>query len=142
MHVCFDFNFVFAGSPELFSGRGMFVGHICNWYHHWLQVFKPARPTFQEISKSEKLRKFSIFAACEFVSSLILFSQVRASYFRVGECLLGTFATKVTVGCKFLSPRAQHFQIFQNRKICENFAISRVYEFVSVLIWFSQVRAS
>ena len=56
----FVFDFVFAGSPELFSGRAMFVGYICNWVHHWLQVFKPPSPTFQDNSKSEKLRKLDI----------------------------------------------------------------------------------
>ena len=30
VRVSFDCNFAFAGSPKLFSGRGMFVGHICN----------------------------------------------------------------------------------------------------------------
>ena len=50
-------------------------------------------------------------------------SQVRASYFRVGECLLGTFATSVTIGSKFLSPRAQQFRKCQNPKNCENFRV-------------------
>ena len=67
-----------------------------------------------------------------------VFDFVFASSPEFGECLLGTFASGFTIGCKILSLRAQHFKVIitQNRKNCESFPRraneSRSCEFCSV----------
>ena len=109
--------------------------------HHWLQVCKPARPTFQGNSKSEKLHAKSFpRRTLELVSRLILFLQVRPSHFGAGNVCWAHL--KVHHWLQVFKPPRPTFQDNSFGKIAQIFRPRRTLVRVSSLILFSQLRPS